>query len=144
MGSMEGIGKFGHAVSNGFRWFLRFFWLSLVGLAIYASFKPAAPPHIPTAQELREAAFAVGAKERDRQKLDTERNLCRRAAACKKYDQVRLECATAGSFKTCMRIKMGDEAQYGDLCSGYNEDGPALQLDPNTPDVVRCFFLNNF
>jgi hypothetical protein len=36
--------------------------------------------------------------------------LCHQAAACKKYSKVRQECATAGSFKTCLRIKMGDDA----------------------------------
>jgi hypothetical protein len=121
-----------------------FFWLGLIGLAIWASLQPAPPPHTPTEQELREAAIASVAKARQQQKLETERYLCRKKAACEKYDKVRLECATAGSFTTCLRIKLGDDVRYASICSGDNEGAPALPLDRDTPDAVRCFFLNNF
>jgi hypothetical protein len=66
--------------------------------------------------------------------------LCHQAAACKKYSKVREECATAGSFKTCLRIKMGDDAHWSDTCSGYVEGGPALPVPPQTPNSVDCFF----
>jgi hypothetical protein len=44
--------------------------------------------------------------------------LCRKAEACKRYSDARLECATAGDLKTCIDIKMGTDAAYGDICSG--------------------------
>jgi hypothetical protein len=141
---MERIGKFGHGVSYAFRWFLRLFWLGLFGTAIWASMQPPAPPHIATEQELRQTAIIAAVREREQQKLETEKYLCRKAAGCRTYDKVRLECATAGNFKTCLRIKMGDDAQYAELCSGYDVGSSALPLDPQTPDMVRCFFLNNF
>jgi hypothetical protein len=76
----------------------------------------------------------------DRQKLA----LCRQAAACKKYSKVREECAAAGSFKTCLRIRMGDDALWSDTCSGYVEVGPALPLPRQTPNSVDCFFRTLF
>ena len=62
------------------------------------------------------------------------------AAACKKYSDVRLECAVAGNFKTCLRIKMGADAYYAPICSGGEEGAPALLL-PDTPNAFQCFFL---
>jgi len=62
----------------------------------------------------------------------TKLALCRQAAACKRYSEVREQCATAGSFKTCARIKMGDDAHWNDICSGNVEGGPALPLPPQT------------
>jgi hypothetical protein len=75
---------------------------------------------------------------------EIKRYLCRAASACRNYDRVRLECATAGHFKTCLRIKMGNEAQYADLCSGFKEGAPAEPRPKETPNFVQCFFLNLF
>ncbi len=69
-------------------------------------------------------------------------SLCHAAAACKKYSEPRLECATAGNFKTCLRIKMGNDASYSGMCSGYDEGAPAVPLPPETPNAVACFFRN--
>jgi hypothetical protein len=67
--------------------------------------------------------------------------LCEQAAACKKYDAARLECATAGNLKTCLRIKMGDDdAIFTNICSGYDPGAPARPLPLETPNVVQCFF----
>jgi hypothetical protein len=70
--------------------------------------------------------------------------LCHQAAACKKYSKAREECAMAGSFKTCLRIRMGDDALWSDTCSGYVEGGSALPLPPETPNSVDCFFRTLF
>lgn len=70
----------------------------------------------------------------------TKLSLCYEAAACKKYSQVREECSTAENFDTCLRIKMGDDAMYGDLCTGGDVGGPALGTLPQTPNRVDCFF----
>ena len=144
---MEGIGKFGHGVSYVFRWFLRFFWLGVIGIAIWSYWAEQHRPSLSEADQARQALAANLREQQDqeaKQKLEIERYLCRKAAACKRYDQVRLECATAGNFKTCLRIKMGENVSYIDVCSGYEEGAPALPLDPKTPDAVCCFFLNNF
>ena len=75
------------------------------------------------------------------QEAEVKRSLCREAAACKKYSEVRLECATAGSFKTCLRIKMGSDVNYNGMCSGYEDGAPAIPLSPQAPNAVSCFFL---
>ena len=63
-------------------------------------------------------------------------------AACKKYSAARLDCATAGNFKTCLRIKMGDDAyDYAGACSGGEIGAAAKPLPPETPDAIECFFL---
>ena len=49
--------------------------------------------------------------------------------------------ATAGNFKTCLRIKMGEDWSYSDICSGHDVGGPAVPLPPQTPDAVKCFFV---
>jgi hypothetical protein len=76
------------------------------------------------------------------EKAELSRSLCHAAAACKKYSEARLECATAGNFKTCLRIRMGNDASYSDLRSGYDEGAPAVPLPPETPNTVTCFFIN--
>jgi hypothetical protein len=76
-----------------------------------------------------------------RTRFDQDRALCRMAAACKKYSEARLECATAGNFKTCLHIKMGADASYSGMCSGYDEGAAAVPLPPETPNAVQCFFL---
>jgi hypothetical protein len=151
MERMEGIGKFGHAVRDAFVWFLRFFWLALAGLAIWAVWVEQHRPPLSEAEKAHETLIAKmheqqnqETREREQRKLEEEKYLCRKAAACKKYDQVRLDCATAGNFKTCLRIKMGEDVSYADVCSGYDVGAPAIPLDPKTPDVVRCYILNNF
>lgn len=98
-----------------------------------------APP--PTAAEKeRKAAVDKQRWQEDQMK----RYFCLAAAACKKYDKVRLECATAGNFKTCLRVKMGSDADYSGACSGYVEGAPALPPSPETPNAVECFLRTLF
>ena len=80
-----------------------------------------------------------GLKREREQRNANKLFLCQLAAACKKYSSVRLECATAGNFKTCLRIKMGDDAVYSGTCSGYREGEPAIALSPETPNAAECF-----
>lgn len=147
---MDRIGKFGHGVSYVFRWFLRIFLLTLIGVFVWAYWVERHRPPLSEADQARQALADKlrdqryqEAKESERQVLENEKYLCRQAAVCKKYDQVRLDCATAGNLKTCLRIKMGENVSFIDICSGYDVGAPAIPLDPKTPDLVRCFFLNN-
>jgi hypothetical protein len=64
-------------------------------------------------------------------------------AACKKYDQARLQCATAGNFKTCLQIKMDNDISYVDLCGGSDEGRPAEPLDPRHPTLFAVSSLTN-
>jgi hypothetical protein len=133
----------------------RFLWaVILIGLPIAALFfgwqfgafdKRFLPP-LPTKEEQTRSAALWAADQRMREQEAQERReydlyLCRMKDACSKYDRVRLECAVAGDFRTCLRIKMGDDVHFVDVCSGYNAGGPAVPLDPQSPDAVRCFVL---
>jgi hypothetical protein len=92
-------------------------------------------------QQAREAAKAETARvQQRRESEESNMHLCRIAAACKKYDEARLDCAAAGNLKTCLRIKMGEDVSYAEGCSGYNLGSPAI-LDPRTPNAVQCFLI---
>jgi hypothetical protein len=120
------------------------FGLCAVGIvAIVAFLIWTAPPRTPAERAADEAASRQrAAKENDEEQFKLY--LCHAAAACKKYSAVRLECATAGSFKTCLRIKMGEDSGYSDFCSGYVEGAPSVPLPPQTPNAVECFFRSLF
>jgi hypothetical protein len=112
----------------------------MLAVFIYYQRKYPLPPPSPEDQQ-RASAEKVAVEKRREQEYRYKQYLCRAAAACKKYDEVRLECATAGSFKTCLRIKMGKDADYSESCSGYIEGAPAVPRPPETPNVVECFFV---
>jgi hypothetical protein len=103
------------------------------GTAFFWAVATAPPRPVPTAEEIRQRRQE---EQTHRQEEQTRRYLCRVAAACRKYDEVRVECATAGTFKTCMRIKMGEDAGlYG------SDDGAPAILPPGTPSRLDCLFL---
>jgi hypothetical protein len=105
---------------------------------------PTPPPPPPTQeQQAAQAAQAAERSQAESARQQTEQMkllLCKEAAACEKCSQACLDCAAAGNFKTCLRFRMGDDASYSGICSGYQEGGPAVQLPPETPDAVDCFF----
>jgi hypothetical protein len=102
-------------------------------------------PWPPTEEEKRQEQQRVEEQQRREQqrnqRREYRRELCRLVAACEKYSAIRLECATAGNFKNCMRIKMGADATYIGLCSGFDEGAPAVPSSPETPNKVECWFL---
>jgi hypothetical protein len=115
---------------------VRFVLCLILALAAYVAWASlTAPPPTP-AQMQRDVAIANARQKTNQYK----KYLCLAAAACKKYDTVRLECATAGSFKTCLHIKMGDDANYIDACSS-GDGSPALPSPPDTPTVIDCLIL---
>jgi hypothetical protein len=113
-------------------------------IAAFVWWMIAPPPPPPTeeekqAQYRREQQWARERQQRE-QRRQYERELCRLAAACEKYSAIRLECATAGNFKNCLRIKMGADATYIGPCSGFDEGAPAVPPSPETPNKVQCWF----
>jgi hypothetical protein len=104
----------------------------------------------PTANDQVKAAANAQARGDRREAASREKSaqtlfLCQQAAACKKYDTARLECATAGNLKTCLHVKMGDDDLiFTNICSGYDPGAPTRPLPPNTPNVVQCFFERVF
>jgi hypothetical protein len=75
------------------------------------------------------------------QKQKENAALCGLAAACRKYDKVRLECATAANFKTCLRTKMGDDASYIPACIGAGEEGAPAMPIPTAPNHAQCLLI---
>ena len=141
MGNNNSGGPWARVVRTAF-----LFMLALVVLCGVWAAVTAPSTTTPTAEEQQrnevvEQARQVASKNRQ-QSEQAKLDLCRAAAVCKKYDKERLECANAGSFKTCLRIKMGDDSVFTDSCNGYNEGGPALPPPPGAPNVIECFFLN--
>jgi hypothetical protein len=61
--------------------------------------------------------------------------------SCNKYDAIRLDCATAGDFQTCVKIKMGPNSdEQVEACGGYDIDA---RISPplNTPSDFDCFLF---
>jgi hypothetical protein len=116
-------------------------WIALAGLLGMALIGGAvwAPIEEPT---LEERAAAILRADELKQRIVLDRYLCRKMAACSKYDRVRVDCATAADTETCLRIKMGDDFRDVETCGVDYEGGPAALLDPRTPNALRCFFLN--
>ena|SRR6516162_5399454 len=117
--------------------------ISLLGLAMMAVALVAVwvvSPHSPLEQAANRARDAQFEKQKE-----FKLSLCRAAAACKKYGGARLECARAGNFQNCLRIKMGDDSYpYAGTCSGNDLGAPAMPLPLNTPNAVDCFFRTLF
>jgi hypothetical protein len=100
------------------------------GAAFFWAVATSPPRPLPTADEIRQRQQEETQRQ---QKGAAQRYLCRIAAACRKYDEVRVECATAGSFKTCLRIKMGEDVG---LCG--SDDGAPATPPPGTPSRLDC------
>jgi hypothetical protein len=123
-------------LGRGFRNLLGFLYLAVFVWAVWGMMTRAPPSAV---DKERDAAVEKSHRQADQYK----KSLCLAAAACKKYDAVRLECATAGNFRTCLRIKMGEDASYIDVCSN-GEGAPALPSSPETPNDFECFFRKIF
>ena len=115
-------------------------WIALAGLLGMALIGGAvwAPIEEPTREE---KATTKLREDESKQRIVLDRYLCRKMAACSKYDRVWVDCATAGNIDTCLRIKMGDDFRDVETCRVDYKGGPAALLDPRTPNAFRCFFL---
>jgi hypothetical protein len=111
----------------------------VVWLTIKTPRAPEPTPLTPAKQTLKQAIEQKRDAERQQKEI-RDLYLCRLATACKKYDQVRLECATANNSKNCIRIKMDENANFIGVCSGYSDGGPAVPLPADTPNALDCWF----
>ncbi|WP_448955734.1 hypothetical protein [Labrys neptuniae] len=117
-----------------FIWSLVFLVLLAAVISIFFS-----PPETPAqkAERLRQAQVEDAHKK---QKAASEmafqdklKNICPAEFACSTYAKTRQDCATAGDFNNCVRIKMG--ADYG-LTSWCTDDGNVTVPDP--PTYMQC------
>lgn len=114
----------------------------ILGLVIYVPMGVYAVLHPPTAQQLQADAQAEQArKAAEAATVEQERYLCRLATVCKKFESVRQDCATAGNFGNCIKVKMGDDdAGLIDSCTN---DGKLLYTPEQMPDGLRCFIFRH-
>ena len=117
---------------------LRIALTGLLGMALIGG-AALAPIEEPT---LEEQATAKLREDEGRQRIVLERHLCRKMAACSKFDRVWVGCATADNIETCLRIKMGDDFRDVETCGVDYEGAPTALLNPRTPNALRCVFLN--
>lgn len=62
--------------------------------------------------------------------------LCRQKSICTQYGQVRQECAIAGSFQTCVRVRMGDD---NDAAAANCTNDGHVAFASKEPNAVDCF-----
>ena len=117
-------------------------WVGLLALMGAAAWLLLMQPLPPPEEKAQHALIAKERAKEYQQSIELDRHLCRKAAACSKYDRVRVDCATASSIETCLRVKMGDDFRDVETCGVDYEGGPVALLNPRTPNALRCFLLN--
>jgi hypothetical protein len=71
-------------------------------------------------------------------RLAVDRDVCRHIATCAAYGRARQACATAGSFDTCMSVKLGTVPL---TCT---DEGKLHWPPAELPDAVRCWWVETF
>jgi hypothetical protein len=89
---------------------------------------PPPAPETPAQAEARiEAAQRLTTEQteqaaRDKKNSDYRDELCHVKLACQNYHTARQDCAVAGNFDNCVRVKIGDkDATYTSLCTNDGE-----------------------
>jgi hypothetical protein len=115
--------------NKGF-WIGVLIFLSIIGLSAIFSTPPTA--------EQQRAFNEQHQRDRDRAKArsDEIRNLCHVKSVCKAYADVRQECAVAGDFNNCVRVKIGDENM--DSVPYCANDGSISSPPDNLPSWFDC------
>lgn len=113
------------------------FVLVIIYVGATSTAPPLPPPETPEQQQARVAAENQREAER-KGKKEITRLLCAQKSACSKYAETRQECAVAGNFENCLRVKMGsDDYALKGICT---EDGKVGGIaDRDIPDPVTCF-----
>jgi len=61
---------------------------------------------------------------------------CEERSICAEYAEVRQECATAGSYRNCMSIKLSHGWPWAS--DGCNPDGSVIGAGPDAPGRLQC------
>ena len=117
------------------------FWIGLIA-AFYIFLGVDSVLHPQTAQQQQAAVaaeqFAATAQLED---ANQKKYLCRLTSICSRFATVRQECATAGSFNTCVRVKLGDED--ADLTGSCTNDGKLAFTPDKSPNGIECWVRNH-
>jgi hypothetical protein len=121
------------------------FLVVLFSFTVWVAYMPPSPPPSPIADltdeqmATLEAELEVATKARKEQEAITALR-CKAKSICKKYGTVRQECATAGNYNNCLRIKMGSEAYgYIGMCT---EEGGVADSVPNAAECLLSSVSN--
>jgi hypothetical protein len=108
--------------------------LLVLGILVWGALRPTETAEEAQARfESQRRQYAESKAAKENTKL-----LCTLKDTCEKYGTARQQCATAGSFQNCVRVKMGSiNYEVVDRCT---EDGkpsgiPASEI----PDPLNCF-----
>jgi hypothetical protein len=84
--------------------------------------------------------------QRAAQAEKAQRTLRITMCTCKRYAAVRQECAVAGNFENCIKVRMmGDSmTTYDDLANNCADDGTVRWQPEKVPSSVQCFLFNLF
>jgi hypothetical protein len=147
---MSSLKKYSRAISVGFvifakrQPFVAFLILGWLVLSILFIVYSLSQP--PEQARVEQASTAQRAQEWEQQqaqrraaaaaKHEETVAVCRLKSICKQFARARQECATAGSFETCMRVKLGDD-KIGEAGSCTN-DGHVAYASAE-PSAIDCF-----
>ena len=108
--------------------------LFLAWLILWEAIHPRLQPAQPTAAQVANQQQQIS----DRQRTQL---LCQRQALCRKFGEARRACATAGNYKNCIDIKMGDDAMDVYPCMN---NGTVWGAPKDMPDRLTCFVSSVF
>lgn len=116
--------------------------LALAPSTIHDTLYPPSPAELRARQEQASRDFQNQQIEQQKRTEASEQRkyLCRLVPICKHYASVRQECAVAGSYENCIRVKMGSADT--DMIGACTEDGTVAFPPKDVPDSVECFFQN--
>jgi hypothetical protein len=134
-------------IKSGWMDFTAIAFIGVVFLCVGIAVHNAPPPSPPTQVELE-----AQAQQRQAQQLAYERRvedarkaaaargaraswLCRISRSCEKYASVRQDCAVAGDFDNCLRVKMGSDMNDTMYCTN---DGHITYPPDDMPSKVEC------
>jgi hypothetical protein len=87
-----------------------------------------------------EATRRAEQQNRETERRERTKMFCKLESVCSRYGEVRQECATAGNFDNCIRVKMGD-AHSSEIESCTNDGKLAYVSQDESPNRVECFLV---
>ena len=110
---------------------------------VYRQFVPLTPGEVRAEQQAELASAEASSAAQQRQSVATEsaKYICHLKSVCENFAQARQDCAMAGNFDNCIKVKLGDEnAALVDVCTN---DGKLLYPPDQMPDFLSCFIWNH-
>jgi hypothetical protein len=91
------------------------------------------------AREVQRAADVAEQEAAQKATSEQDRYLCHLESVCENYSTVRQDCATAGNFDNCVKVKMGDDDVP--LIDSCTNDGKLAYPPEKMPSSLLCFIF---